>query len=391
MALAAVTALLMKDRADLATVRDGQARADQENRRALADRQRAAANPAASPDWRHVAVDLRGGAKDSPGSEAEMERLRRQLDQWPAERLLAGLDEIARLELTDLERSNAEYLLISRLCEKGPREVLLKMENRLASQQEAAVKWMPWALRNWARQSPAEAAAWLDRQIQAGRPESTTLDGSNPELERFEGGLIVGMAAKDPDTAVQRMEGLSSQQRTRLLRQPVKEEDAPGYAALVRRVAPAEEVPSILAGGLSLLLYEGYGKLSAVLDRIQAQPEERRALAGLMLPTRFENGAPLREINEADLRDWRAWVGGQVPGSEDETTIQVLAAAALYPDADFTRVAQLATQYDTHGSQRILTGLLEKSGARIGAETARPWIAKITNPAKQEELSGQFK
>ena len=83
------------------------------------------------------------------------------------EELLAALDEVATLDLTDNARGMLEQMLIGPLIEKAPELVLTRFIDCLQDAR-SGLKWhLPNALREWAKNDPAKADAWFDQQIAA--------------------------------------------------------------------------------------------------------------------------------------------------------------------------------------------------------------------------------
>jgi hypothetical protein len=114
------------------------------------------------------------------------------------EELIAGLDAVAALGLSPNARSMFEQDLIGPLIEKDPQYVLARFIDTL--QDEASgIKWhLSNALRDWAKQDPSKAGAWLDQQIAAGKFESKTLDGISPFRMQFEEALVGILVSPQP-------------------------------------------------------------------------------------------------------------------------------------------------------------------------------------------------
>ncbi|MCF7733387.1 MAG: hypothetical protein K9N23_16980 [Akkermansiaceae bacterium] len=76
---------------------------------------------------------------------------------------------------------------------------------------QSGIKWhLPNALREWAKQDPAKAGAWLDQQIAAGKFASKTLDGSSQFRTQFESVMSGVLFPSDPDAAGRRRAPLGS-------------------------------------------------------------------------------------------------------------------------------------------------------------------------------------
>ncbi|MEI6494344.1 MAG: hypothetical protein WCO94_17495 [Verrucomicrobiota bacterium] len=94
-----------------------------------------------------------------------------------------------------------EQMLIGPLIEKDPEYALTHFIDCLQDEQ-SGIKWhLPNALREWAKQDPAKANAWLDQQIAAGKFDSRTLDGKSQFRMQFEGVMLGILFPSDPDAA----------------------------------------------------------------------------------------------------------------------------------------------------------------------------------------------
>ena len=137
--------------------------------------------PGAPINWQTLAGQF--DEMQRAGATADMRvmlRFQQRLQTMTREELIAGLDAIPALNLSTNSRSMLEQTLISPLIEKDPEYVLKRFIDTLQDD-ASGLKWhLPNALRDWARQDPATADAWLDTQIAAGKFDSKTLDGKKP-------------------------------------------------------------------------------------------------------------------------------------------------------------------------------------------------------------------
>jgi len=205
---------------------------------------------AASIHWETIARQF--DERQRAGATADMRamlRFDKKLQAMTREELIAGLDEIAALDLSANSRSMLEQTLIGPLIEKDPEYVLRHFVDCIQDD-ASGIKWhLSNAMRDWAKQDPAKTDAWFDQQIAAGKFDSKTLDGKNPFRMQFEGVMIGIWFTSDPSAAGHRLEALPEDQRVEVLSGllgSVKQENQAAFTQLVRDQVPAQDQSQIL-------------------------------------------------------------------------------------------------------------------------------------------------
>ena len=356
---------------------------------ALADKAPADTNPL---DWEKLAgqfVELQksGGT----GDPRPMLRFQQRLQAMNRDQILAALDEIAALNLPAASRSLLEQPLITALMEQDPESVLTRFTDRLGGRDEAMDRQLAAALNAWAKLDPRKAADWFDRQIAAGKFDSTSLDGRSPARMRFEGALLGVLLTSDPASAAGRLAALPEDQRGEAIGNAAL--SPPGgkalatFARLVRTQVPANDQAAAFARQAGQWVAQGgYASVTAYLGGIRLTADERIGCIEQAAATRiFSNN---KRIAAADLDALREWVGSQAPQLTDSITGKVLCTAALGNlKLDFAQAAELAIQYSqASGNDNVLIALVENWAARSNKDEARALAERITDVKRRAEI-----
>jgi len=328
------------------------------------------------------------------GATADMRlmlRFQQRLQSMTREELIAGLDAIPALGLSTQSRSMLEQTLIGPLIEKDPEYVLRHFIDALQDD-ASGLKWhLPTALRDWAKQDPAKADAWLDEQIAAGKFDSKTLDGKNPCRAQFEGVMLGILLTADPAAAGRRLGAMPEDQRADIigndLINSVTAETQAAFTKLVRDQVPAADRPGIFAiQAAQCAVQGGYSKVTEYLAQIDATPAERSTCVERAASIRiFANN---RLVTSEDLDTLRTWAGAQAPDTTDRVTGNILATATqMTPALAFNAAAELAVQYSqASGNDDVLATFLGTWTARNNKEQARVFAEKIVDETRREEI-----
>ena len=154
-------------------------------------------------DWQKLAAEK--------GNGPELQRFQKRLTPMSRENLIATLNQIAALELSNSRRSELDSAVITPLMQIDPEWVLNHFADRL---REALP--LSTAFELWAKKDLVKAIAWLDARIAAGNLDSKRLDdtdGRQQPRNAFEFGLIDVLLASDPAAAARRVSAIPEKQR----------------------------------------------------------------------------------------------------------------------------------------------------------------------------------
>ncbi len=350
-------------------------------------------------DWRDLSAKMLemqngGGMSDMRA----MMNFQQRLLKMSKEEMIAALDQIAALDLSEDARQVLESMLIGPLIGKDPVLALQRYGDRIGDGENGMGWQLSNALRDWAKKDLAGATAWFDLQIANGKFESKTLDGKSEIRAQFEAALMDTLLSSDLEAASRRIAAMAEDQRREILQQisfsALGPEDQKAYASLVRQLVPADEREGSFAYIASQLVDDnGFGKVSAFLDAVQASPEERVASAKQTAESQVEMLGNKGTLDRESLDSLREWLNRQAPGETDSITGKALAEAAQNQGKfTFSEASQLVLQYQqSTGSDDVLVSFLEGFSAHSNLEEAKQLAAMITDEARREEILKQLK
>jgi hypothetical protein len=345
----------------------------------------------AAPDWRNLAtlLDSDSGEKSQLKALLDFEK---RLAAMSREELIAALDEIDSLGLSEDQRAELLEKLLGPLIEKDPRYALDRFASEIEGNETVRAP-LAKALRDWAKKDRAAASQWLNKQIDAGNFEAKTLDGKSEARVEFEAAILESLLAADPTAAAARLAGLPEDQRREVLEKlpfaDLSATEQATYAALIRGQVPADERAGTFADLAGKLATGGdYEKLNAFLDGNQATAEERSAAAGQAAQSQLENLANKRSISRADVDSLRRWLDTQAPGQTDAMTGKALGEAAQSGGKfSFEDASRLVLDYQkSSGNDELLIGFLRSYGAHSNFSEVADFAGKYANPQILQEV-----
>ncbi len=357
-----------------------------------------AAAKAASPgksekeafDWKKIAAQMDEMQRSGGiGDMRAMMKLQQRVQAMTKEEIIAALDQVEAMDISDSGRAQLEGMLLGQLTMKDPELALTKFADHL---QDSAGS-MRWQLSNafsiWLEKDQAKAAAWFDQQIAAGKFETKALDGRSGSRIQFEGAMVRALLATDLAAAGSRLAALPVDQRADALRNgpQIKAEDQLAFAKLVREQLPENERGQTLSNLTRIAVSQGgYDAATAVLDRIAPTPEERSVIVTDTAESRIQQLTYQKPVSREDLDAMRGWVGTQAPGIVDKATGDAL-ASAVQGQTSFTDAATLALQYQqASGNDDVLVSFLSGWKARQNKGEAIKLAASISDVTRREEI-----
>lgn len=353
-----------------------------------ARRQAQAARGGKKIDWRKIAATQAAMKSGGDGDMRAMVSLQKTLLALPTGELIAGLDEIAALDLSDTARRELEGMMIGILSNKDPQAALERFADRIGGT-DGGLSWqLANAFQRWSAKDPAAAAAWMDAQVEAGTFENKRLDGQHDPRIRFEAGLIQNLAASDPAEAARRLALLPEDQRDEVFSSPFHFRIRPGtekaVADLIRTQVAGEERLPTLGRSAAPLVREGYDKVGEFLGAIEASAEERAAVVSEALRERFKGQDEMTTSPE----ETRAWILAQAPADAERLSGEALAHLSDW--LEFPDMAQEALKYQREsGSDEALVAFLMKAPER-NRDGILELAGKIQDPAKRAEVEARF-
>jgi hypothetical protein len=339
-------------------------------------------------DWKKIAATQTAMKSGGDEDMRAMISLQKTLLALSAEELLAGLDEMAALDLSDDARRQLEGIMIGVLANKDPQAALERFADHIGGSDGGLTWQLSNAFQSWSAKDATAAAAWMDAQVEAGTFENKRLDGQNDPRIRFEAGLIQHLAASDPAEAARRLASLPEDQRDDVFTGRFHFRIRPGtekaVADLIRTQVAADERLSTLGRSSAPLVREGYGKVGEFLGAIDASAEERAAVVSEALRERFKG----QDEMTTSAEETRAWILAQAPADAERLSGEALAHLSEW--LEFPDMAQEALKYQqASGNDDALVAFLKHA-----PETSRFEILelaeKISDPVKRDEVTRRF-
>lgn len=347
-----------------------------------------ALRPGSKVDWKKMAATQAAMKSGGGGDMRAMVALQKTLLAMSAKELLAGLDEIAALELSDDAKRQLEGTLIGVLANKDPQAALERFADRIGGADGGLTWQLSSAFQSWSAKDATAAAAWMDRQVEAGTFENKRLDGQHDPRIRFEAGLIQSLAARDPAEAARRLASLPEDQRDEVFTNPFHFRIRPGtekaVADLIRTQVAADDRLSTLGRSSAPLVKEGYGKVGEFLGSIDASAEERAAVVGEALRARFKG----QDEMTTSVEETRAWILAQAPANAERLSGEALAHMSEW--LEFPEMAKEALKYQqASGNDDALVAFLKNAPNESRFEIL-DLAGKISDPVKRAEVEARF-
>ena len=344
-------------------------------------------------DWKEIAAMAE--EMNNSGSVGDMRKLmsfQRRLLEMDKEELIAALDEIDSLDLTDAQRTGLIGMILDPLAMKDPELALTRFADRLNDRENAMTWRLSRALGNWAEKDGPAAAAWLDKQIADGIFISKSLDGKNQALKAYEGNLFASLLGSHPDLAEQRIAAMPAEERKGVLAQGInqlKEENQAAFAEIARRHLDEDGAIEILASrASSIAMMADLEDVDKYIERISATQAEREKIAENAANSFIQGKSFQGKITAEEVDEMRDWLGSQSPVSVGKTTGETLGELANDEDAmGYEKSAALALRYhEETGNDELLLGFFENAYSNENKEAARTLAEKISDPEKRKQV-----
>jgi hypothetical protein len=346
-----------------------------------------------SIDWRKTAMlKAYGGNEDVRAMRAMLE-LQQTLLALSPQQLLAQLDEIAALDLPGEAKREFENLILQILGQKDPLLALDRFAGRLGSNRSDETWRLTMIFQQWTAKDAGAAAAWMDKQIEAGAFESKSLEGKNENRKNFEATLIREWVSEDLAAARERVAALPEPLRSDVLRQDLfsklKGGNEKEVADLIRSNAGSGNAAKLLAqSSASLVLKGGYEHTGQFLKTIEANTEERNAIAAQAVSLKLTSDDWMQNEPASTIATARNWALQEAPEAAERITGDALGRLAIN---HFDEAAKLALQYqESGGNDAVLMAFLQSNGAKVHRNEARPLVDRIADPVKREEVRKLF-
>jgi len=349
-------------------------------------------------DWKELAAMLLEAEKGTSSDLRSQMAFQQDLRGMSRDEIIAALDDIANLGLSDEARELLENQMLDALIKQDPEYALKRFADRIEGDSNEFSWQLSTAFGQWAKTDLAAAKRWFDEQVRDGKFDSKSLDGRSDTLLQFESELMESLIATDVNAAAQQLAGLPEDQRREVLEKlsfaDLSPAEQQAYTDLIRQYIPADERQGSFAHIASQLVDDsGYDKVTAFLDAVQATPEERAAAAKQTADSQLEQLADEGKVNQASVDKLRDWLKEQSPGNVDSLTGKALAEAAQDGgEFDYAEASQLVLKYQkSTGSDDILVAFLEGYSAHSNLDQAIHLAEMISDERRRAQVLKNLK
>ncbi len=352
-------------------------------------------SPKFAIDWKQLASSLIGSDADIgilPSIDLE-----ERLASMSREEIIAALDEIEGLDLSDEERDALISEILDPLIEMDPQYALERFGNKIKDDPDGIGSQLSSAMRAWAQKDLAAATAWLDRKIAAGDFDSKTLNGQSDVREEFEAALLESLIEKNPAAAFARLDAIPENQRRDVLEYlpfgELSSEAQKSYADFLRGLIPADERAGSFAHLASELVTDGdFSKVDQFLNSVGANPEERVAAARQTAESVITSLGNKGGVTRQNMHQLRSWLAKQAPGKEDELTGRALGEATQhFGKLKYDEAVKLVLGYHkTSKSDDVLSSFIGSFSRHSNGEKVGPLLQHIRDPELRNKLKQRY-
>lgn len=343
-------------------------------------------------------ADLAGKSRNSPigfDMEAMIKIRKRLLDASPEE--LAEMIGLApQLEASDRIKSDIFGGLVESLANHDPAKATrLAFESPLLNLDRHSWRYSR-AFGRWAQESPKEAAAWLNEEMDKGSFESKALSSHSDSRLQFESAAIGGLLKGDPDAARERLLKVEEKDRLHILRNDHffkhNAENGAQFAALVRETLPSEATAQDRLELLSrpaqaIVRKDGYSGVNRYVQEINATPDEAVQISRNAANRKFQQlGKENKEASSQDVAQLQTFLKEQAPDQ-----VQTLTGEALgsFGDTGENFASALTLVEDLHTeapNDDLLVGFLNSGIEQPNWSAARDLATKIQDLEQRERI-----
>lgn len=270
-------------------------------------------------DWRNLAEVMEKSGVQAASK--ALEAFKKRVQAMSNEELIANIEDIMKLDLTESQKSNLLTTFFDTLVDRAPefalRHLFLSSARKYQAVSSAWVKW--------STSDPAAATGWLDEQISAGTIDPKSLHGNDGLRIPFEAHLVKLLLTSDPAAAIQRVENLNPDWRDHVIRQcAVSEADAPtkkAWTELVRSQLPKKVASEMIADKVPHWIDDGmFSQVTDYMESISATAEERTACIQQATQNYTHASSYKGTITIEGIESFRTWAEAQEPGSSRNLT-----------------------------------------------------------------------
>ena len=241
----------------------------------------------------------------------------------------------------------------------------------------------------WAKDDAGAAVAWFDREFAKGSFESKALDGGHDGLQQFQAAAIAGVLLDNPADAKARLQNISEDDRTSLLRnrrfRSLARSNPSEYATFVRdSVADEDQQARIFTSATRELVQHGYDEVSSFVTQIDATPTERTAIVEQAAHRKFERMGRQTDVPSAeDVSELQGFLQANSHPDPGRVTGESIGHFGGSNDKMEQALTLVGNLHQENGDDTLILGFMEV-GRRI-SEDQQPQARELINRLKDSE------
>ena len=253
-----------------------------------------------------------------------MLKLQKMIMELSESDLIDGLAAISALDLPSEMTSELKKGLLQRLGETDPLAALQGIGEPVTSRENSLFWTQQSLLKKVAKDDPAAAVKWLDKQIADGKVISSTLELQTDVRLNLEAAILGELVTSDLATAKSRLKNYQPEQIEYLLNtsEVLITKSGKEFADLARDLLPPEEASSTISQKWGQTYFEDLSKASEALGSAGLTASEKSQVVEKMAQnfTRSSN-------SETKYNEIYEWSRTESPGNEASVVANALATS----------------------------------------------------------------
>lgn len=261
--------------------------------------------PDGSLNWKLIA-EFMGGARSSPEDMKSRFKLQAKMRELSEEYLIDGLAKIETLDIEPEDIYQLKQTLLSQLADTNPHLALASIGDSIPEDPSSSDSWfLSHLLSKVAEKDSAGAFAWLDRQIESGKIQSTSLRASQDLRLFFEGSILKELIFSDYVTANKRLSNFSEEEKFHLLSHGhynLKGDKANALLKMAREVLSPEKATEAITSVFGNQYIQSLEKVDQSIKGIDFRQNEREQILSQLISTYARNTES--EEKYTDIYEW---------------------------------------------------------------------------------------
>ncbi len=341
--------------------------------------------PDGSLDWKLIAemmAETRGN-RGMPSNIKAMLKLQQKMMELTEDEIADGLEKISALDLEPSVADMIKQSLLSQLGEKNPKAALAALGDPITKQSDSLFWTQKQIFGKVAKEDPAAATTWLDKNIKDGKLESTSLNHHQDIRLSLEGTLINQLISSDYAAAKSRLDAFSTEEKSNILSstpQGLNGDGAGNFLKLARESLPPEEASQTITNSLGSTYYDDLSKISKDIKNIPLSGTEKSKVV-----ERLASNYSANSNSKSKFDDIYQWSKTESPGQEATIVANALSNDQNRLNDPQSGLKKALTVSESLGDSDILTSFVSKFSSEGNEMTVERQLEKFKDPALAEK------